>query len=357
MTAVDEGPREETSLLAFLSILLRHRRTLALTSLVGALVLALTSVTEASRFEARTSFIARPGRSASQVPGMLQQLGLAAGSVADPSQTTVFFTEIVRTKPILGPVSRRDYTVRTDSGVVKRSLASFYGFGDKRADVGAALVVQELLRSVSTSISSRTGIVVITVHSIRPELASQIAANILTEVVSQSAVRRRADAAGERGFVEKLLSESLGRLRRSEEELRAFRELNRDYENAPQLRMENDRIARTVNMEQQIYTRLAGAYEQARIEEARDLSPITIVEPPEIPVSPETGTAVRKTLLGMITGLLFGIIIAFVRERMRETQAARTSALAEFRRERSSMAKSLARAVPFGKLLGRGENA
>lgn len=331
-----EGPREETSLLAFLSVLLRHRRTLAITSLLGALILAAMSATEASRYEARASFIARGARGASQAPTLLQQLGLAAGSGIDPSQTTVFYSELVRSRSILRPVARQQYTLTTDSGKVKGTLASFHGLGDRRPEVGASLMVQELLGSVATSVSHRTGIVVLTVQSIYPELASQIAANILAGINDHSVSRRRVDAVAERGFVEGLLAESLGRLRGAEEELGRFREVNRDYENSVQLRIQNDRLARTVGVQQELYTRLAAAYEQARIEEARELTPIMIVEPPETPVSPETGTAVRKTLLGLITGLFLGIILAFLKERMRETRDARTPALAEFRKERAN---------------------
>jgi len=330
-----EGPREETSLLAFLSVLLRHRRTLAITSAIGALILAVTSANEARRYEARASFIARGSRSASQAPTLLQQLGLAAGAGIDASQTTVFYSELARSRSILGPVSKQSYTVVTDSGTVRGTLASFHGLGDRRPEVGASLMMKELLRNVATNVSSRTGIVVVTVQSIEPQLASQIAANILAGISEYSASRRRIDAVAERGFVEGLLAESLGRLRAAEEQLGAFRELNRDYENSVQLRLQNDRLSRTVGMEQEIYTRLAAAYEQARIEAVRELSPITIVEPPETPVTPETGTAVRKTLLGLIAGLFVGIILAFVQERMRETRAAPTPALAEFRRERA----------------------
>ncbi len=350
-----DGSREETSLLAFLSVLLKYRRTLALTSLIGALILAVTSVTEASLYEARASFVTRAARSASQAPGLMQQLGLAAGTGTDPSQTAVFYTELVKSKAILGPVSRAQYVVVTDSGRSGGALASFYGFGDQNPAVGAARVVDELLKNVDASLSSRTGIVIVKVKSIRPELASQIASNILAELNAHTVKRRRGDAIAERAFVEQLLGEALARLRISEEDMGRFREMNRDYENSAQLRMQNDRLARAVSMQQEIYTRMAGAYEQARIEEARDLSPITIVEPPETPVSPETGTAVRKTLLGLITGLLVGIIAAFLTERMRETRAARTPALAELRRQRAEALAGLATAVPFGRLLGRRE--
>ncbi len=331
-----DGSREETSLLAFLSVLLRHRRTIALASLAGALVLAVFSANEASRYEARASFTTRASRASSQVPSALHRMGLDAGSGIDPSQTTVFYSELVKARSILGPVARQQYTVPTDSGPLRGTLASFYGFGERRPEVAAALMLNELNRSVSAAITSRTGTVILTVQSIRPELASQIAANILTELNGYSLKRQIGDASAERAFVQSLLGESLGRLRRAEEEMGNFRELNRDYENSAQLRMQSDRLARAVSMEQQVYIGLAGAYHQARIVEARDLSPLTIVEPPETPVSPQTGTAVRKTLLGLIGGLLVGIVIAFLKERMNETRAAGTSALAEFRRERDN---------------------
>jgi uncharacterized protein involved in exopolysaccharide biosynthesis len=83
-------------------------------------------------------------------------------------------------------------------------------------------------------------------------------------------------------------------------------------------------------MHQQVYAAMQQGYEQARIEEVRDPASLNLVEPPDMPVQPETRAAVRDTLLGFVAGMLVGIIIAFLRQRAAETRAETTSGYLRF---------------------------
>jgi uncharacterized protein involved in exopolysaccharide biosynthesis len=83
-------------------------------------------------------------------------------------------------------------------------------------------------------------------------------------------------------------------------------------------------------MRQQIYTAIAQALEQAKIEEVRDLPTISVIDRPEAALSPERPLAIRRSLLGLIAGLLVGIVLAFVLERAAETREAGTRAYAEY---------------------------
>ena len=104
---------------------------------------------------------------------------------------------------------------------------------------------------------------------------------------------------------------------------------NRDF-SSPVLDMSNARLQRDVTMKQQLYTSLLQSYDRARIDEARNLAAITLIESPERPPKPERSSAAAMPLLGAITGLLIAIVLAFVRERMAETHAAPTPAFANY---------------------------
>ena len=70
-------------------------------------------------------------------------------------------------------------------------------------------------------------------------------------------------------------------------------------------------------MRQQLYTAIAQSYEQAKLEEVRDLPVITTISEPEIPVVPDHRGLLRKGLFGLIGGAAVGLAIAFLMERRR----------------------------------------
>src|SRR5688500_1475243 len=322
-----DGPREETSLLAFLSILLYHRRIIAICALAGLALFGASAMSEASLYLSRASFMVKGTRAPAQIPGGFASLTSGIAAAAEFSQSIVFYSDMVKSKTILAAVARKPYT--TAEGA-RTTLAAMYGIKESDPRIAPGLAAERLLTDVSSSIYSRSGMVGIAAHSTDPAIAQQIAANILAELDAFSATRRRSQTLEERKFTEDLVSESRARLARAEEAHAAFARVNRDYENSPQLRVENDRLAREVSMQQQIYTAITQSYEQAKIEAVRDPSALSVVEPPDLPAQPQTRAALRKTLLGLAAGFFVGVVIAFLRQRAMEVRTVLTPGYMQF---------------------------
>ena len=322
-----DGPREETSLLGFVNVLLRHRRLIALCSLAGAAVLGLAALQTNRTYLSYTTFTVRGSRP--QVSGIAARLGLTAGTSAD-AQTPQFYGDLVTSRAILGPVANKTYTASTPKGQVQGSLAHFLGLEEKNPRVAASRALDKLTSLVATQEIGRTGVITVVARAERPEIAQQILQNVLAEVDAYNLAQRRKRAAAERDFVEKRLTDAAAALATAENQLSNFLQTNRDYSSSPALRLENDRLQRSVRMRQQIYTSMAQSLEQAKIEEVRDLPTISIIDQPEAALSPERPLAIRRSLLGLIAGLLVGIVLAFLRERGAEVRAARTRAYAEY---------------------------
>jgi len=172
---------------------------------------------------------------------------------------------------------------------------------------------------------------VVDIHE--PELAQQIGRQMMVELEKYNTQRRRLAITAERGFIEERVAEARSALTQAENNLERFHELNRQYRESPKLQIERERLDREVEMRQQLYTSLSNAYEKARIEEVRDIPAISIIEPPELPENPDTSYGMRNTLLGAIAGLLVGIVLAFTRERMRETETQASQTYATYRLE------------------------
>jgi uncharacterized protein involved in exopolysaccharide biosynthesis len=322
-----EGPREETSLLGFVNVLLRHRQLIAICCLASAAIFGLTALQSKRMFFSFTSFTVRGSRP--QISGIAARLGLTAG-VSPQTQTPAFYGDLVTSRAILRPVSRKTYTISTPKGAVQGTLASVFGIHEKNPEVAASRALDVLTTRVAISEIGRTGVIRPSARAERPEIAQQILQNMLTELDIYNLSQRRERAAAERAFVERRFSDAGAALALAERQLSNFLLTNRDIGGSPLLRMENDRLERAVRMRQQIYTGMAQSLEQAKVEEVRDLPTISVIDPPEAALSPERPLAIRRSLLGLIAGLLIGIVLAFLRERAAEVREAKTRAYAEF---------------------------
>ncbi len=321
-----EGPREETSLLAFVSILLLHRRVIVLCGLIGTAIVGTITYASAERYISRASFVIRGSRAPVEVPGGAAALRAFASS-AEFSQSVNFYSDLARAKSVALPVAAKPYT--TSSGQ-KRSLAQVYEIEEPDQKRAIALAADRLIKDVSSSIYSRSGVVGLAVKSTDPLVAQQLATNIITELDAYGGRRRQEQAVEERAFIQQLLGDARARLAQGEEDLSAFLRNNREYGESPSLRLAFDRLSRRVFLMQQAYIAMEAGYEQARIEEARDPAALNIVEPPDLPAQPERAAALRGTLLGLVSGLLVGIVIAFVKQRVAESRAESTSGYLRF---------------------------
>jgi uncharacterized protein involved in exopolysaccharide biosynthesis len=268
------------------------------------------SLTSPRYFTTDASFMARGGRGQSQLSELAQQFGLGGGG-ADTEQSPAFYMDLVESRSLLAAVGNRDYSMRTASGVLTGNIIKIYGIRAKNPAIQKARMIDALKGQVEEFVNARTGVITIWVHAQTPEMAVQITRNILDEVNRFNLNRRQTQAGAERNFVEKRLGDAQMELRQAEENLQSFLTENREFRSSPSLQLEFDRLNRTVSMRQELYNTLAKAYEQAKIEEVKDLPVITVVEPPETPIAPDAHGGLLKTLIGIIVGVAIGSLIAF----------------------------------------------
>ena len=304
---------------------------------------------EPRSYSTRVLFTSR-GSQSGLLAGIAAQYGLSiVGS--DPSQSIEFYGDLLSSHELLREVAKKEYQIHSGKGVKQGTLPQLYGIHAGTRDAEIDLAVDVLQGHILTKASRRTGVVTYFVAAPMAELAQQIAQNMVTQLDLYNSETRRSQATAERNFIEARLAESRLALSGAEDQLRAFRDNNREYASSATLSLENDRLQRQVAMRQQLYTALSQAYEQARIAEVRDTPAISIVEPPELPSSPDTAYGMRNTLLGAIAGMLVGIVLAFVRERFYETKASGSRTFADFSDLKQATLGDLARPwQPVGRL-------
>jgi succinoglycan biosynthesis transport protein ExoP len=73
-------------------------------------------------------------------------------------------------------------------------------------------------------------------------------------------------------------------------------------------------LKRNVSIAEEVYLMFKTKYEEARILEAEKVQDVTIVEPAALPSSPVSPNKSFNFMIGILSGLLFGLIMAFITE-------------------------------------------
>jgi len=325
----------DISVISILTILLRYRVLIVSLGLLAGFYAGYMSVTSPHFYTTEAQFMPQGSRGQSQISGLAQQFGITL-SGGDAGQSPAFSLDLLESRTLLAAVGNRNYSMRTDSGTVTGNLIKVYHIEGKTPAIQKAKMVQTLKGALEETSAPRTGVITLKVHATTPEMSLQIARNVLDEVNLFNLNRRQAQAGAERSFVEKRLADAGVELRQAEENLQSFLTENREFRSSPTLQLEYDRLNRTVAMRQQLYNSLAQSYEQAKIEEVRDLPVITIVEPPELPIGQDPHGGIRRTIVGILVGLAIGILLAFARHLVvvhRDAESDEFTEFSELKRE------------------------
>ena len=314
----DEVPYgDEISLLDVASLVLRRRRLILVWTLMGALLALVVALVSPLEYTATASFVPLGGnqRGLSEVFGVAQQLGFTIPQSGGAEQSPAFYQDLLQSREILDGVVRSGFEVVTAAGVTQVDLADKFEIEGETADERNAHTRRYLAEKViSVSVGQVTGIVTVSLRTDEPELSAAIGRRLLDLISDFDRETRRSQASAERGFAEGRLEQLLVELSTAEDSLKAFLVENRQFFNSPQLTFEHDRLRRQVDMRQELVTGMAQAYEQARIEEVRNTSVITVIDQPEPPALPDSRYKLLKLLLGLTVGLMAGLGVAVIRE-------------------------------------------
>lgn len=356
---VAREPEDGLSLLGLANLLLRHRGLIGSLALLGLVLLPAITLLSPRTYTSGSVFMPQTRSSASSLSGLAAQLGFTLPST-ESGQNPTFYADLLESNSILGSVVDSRFEYQTPEGPVQGTLVDIYRTRGKNPALRRDAAIRRLRGDVEATTAQKTGVVELEVTAEHPDLARQINQRLIDLVNEFNLRTRQSQAANEREFTERRLGEVRQELRAIEDRLQSFLQRNRDYTNSPALTFQVERLQREVAMRQEVFTTLAQAYEQAKIEEVRDTPVITVVQTPELPVRPDSRWLVVKALLGLLVGLMIAAGIAVWRsytvnsERMGSGEAAefaslRRQAMGDLTRPWRSMARALGLARSTGR--------
>ena len=311
------------SLLGMLAVLVSERRLImacTAAGIIGGVALALVRPkTYTSTFSFLPQSTQDPSRTA--LAGLAGQLGIPAGALPGAAQSSQLYADILVTRAVLAPIAADSFAAGPDS-MTKAPLAELLHVdGDK-----PPVVLENTLHALRTdvigsNVTVRTSMVTVQVRTESPYLSLQIGERLLEGLSHFNLVTRQSQAREERRFTEGRLEATRASLRAAEDALQQFLQTNRQFQEAPALAIQKDRLQRAVALQQQVATSLAQQYEENRIREVRDTPVMTIIETPALAARPDPRLWSLILLMGIVAGFCVGVLIVIVRDVWRRERA------------------------------------
>jgi uncharacterized protein involved in exopolysaccharide biosynthesis len=312
-TALSTRDPDQISPLRVAAAVLRHRGLVGKTVLLCLLAGAAAAFLPAREFVATSSFMPQARKTSSSLSGIAAEFGLTVPGL-DGRESPLFYVDLLESRAILESLADTVYTVETDTGRVSGTLVQLLRSKGKTEGLRRDATIKTLRKKITAAAEEKTGVINLEVTARYPDLALAMNQHLLDLLNRFNLESRQSQAAAERKFTERRLEEVKLDFREVEDRLQLFLQRNRDYRNSPELLFQFERLNREVSTQNQLYTSLAQAYEQAKIEEVRDTPVITIVEPPELPVRPLPRGLLKLGLFSLIIGLLMGVALAVGKE-------------------------------------------
>lgn len=306
-------------MIKYINIVLRHR--ILFFGVVALFVLFAWAnvLSHPVKYRASSTISPETGASAqpSQIAGIAAQFGVNLG-VPSTGASLQYFAQLLTSHRILAQAALSEYTVVSGGDTLSGNLIELYDIEGETPNQRLRSVVERLKNeSVSINANLEASLITLSVQTVWPELSIAINRRLIQLLQEFNIQERQSQAEAEKRFVQERLAEARDELAEAEADLQAFLEGNRSVE-SPDLRIQLERVQRRVRMREQVYTTLAQAYEQARIEQVRSTPVINVIDPAGNFVERQGRGLIRNSLLAVLFGSTIGIGLAGLAEHLRK---------------------------------------
>ncbi len=299
----------------YATVVWRHRRLLAALVVVGCVLTLLATFLVRTTYRASSSFVAASALAGKSdvaglgaLEGVAGRFGVRLGGGDDLGE---LFPRILRSRTLLDEVLARPLPLR-DGGV-----DSLIAWLDPSGSTPAARrdgALRKLQGRMSAGVDARTGVVTVAVTLTDPVLAAAVANACVAELDAFAGSARRAHSSRQGDFISGRLDEVSTELAAAETTLKEFRERNRRIADSPQLLLQEGRLAREVEVAQRVFMELKAQHEIVKIEEARDVPLVIVLDEAVPPVRKHAPRRLRLLVSAAVVFLLIGLVAVVVKD-------------------------------------------
>lgn len=321
--------------------LVKAKRRLVVYVLIGAAAALVIALSMPNQYTSTATFIAQ-GSGTVGLPVALQSAAASLGLDKGNDYSPKFYADLLSSRPVLTSAILHQYRLPGDSSA-PRTYLQIARFDDASPAVALEKGIKHLGQRLSASADVRTNMITVSVRTRYPSLSRDLLNQLLAALDSLNVGFRQFQSRESRQFYETRVQQSRSELDSAEGAVRRFLQQNR-VSTSPALQFELQRLQREGDIKRGVYQIVVQQYEQARLQEARNVPTLTVLAEPFVPV--KKSYPPRRLIL--VLGVVVSIILLW-------TQLTVGEALRRFRRDNPEQWEILSQQIPaIRHLVGRG---
>ncbi len=253
------------------------------------------------------------GSSTSQLQGLAAQFGVAVPGGGGENAQWVY-PEIVKSRTLAKSVLKRKFD--TNEYGPQKSLLQILTYGDEEPTVSIDTLeihgANALIGMIE--IESQGSFYNLSVSTFEPQFAADLCAVLIEELDRHQREYKTEKVKETRLFIEGRIIDIQKELESAEENLKVFRDRNRQIGQSPALLLEQQRLSRETAVLTGVFTTLKQQLEMTKIEEVKESTLIQVLDPPIAPFHRDSPNRKLSVLLSLILGFGFAVVVAFVKE-------------------------------------------
>ena len=163
---------------------------------------------------------------------------------------------------------------------------------------------------ISVSKARLTSIITLEVGAFEPDLSATLATAIITESDKLQRQFKTHQVTEKRSFIEGRIKDGKAELEGAQEELKEFRERNRQVQYSPGLMLEEERFTTETEVQKGIFITLKQQYELAKIEEVEEGTTVQVLDEPVAPYKKSSPKILLSLFLALFIGLGLAIFVS-----------------------------------------------
>ncbi len=251
--------------------------------------------------------------SISNIQGLASQFGFALPMQSGSSISFAdIYPEIVKSRKLTRILLDRKFNTRkygqnqTLLAILERQKR-LEKYGSDERFKRASKILQD---NINVSKARLTSIITLEVGAFEPDLSAALATVIISESDKLQRQFKTHQVAEKRSFIEGRIKDGKTELEAAQEDLKEFRERNRQVQYSPALMLEEERLATETEAKKGIFITLKEQYELAKIEEVEEGATVQVLDEPIAPYKKSSPKVLLSLFLALFIGLGSAILFA-----------------------------------------------
>lgn len=258
-------------------------------------------------------FIPASNYSGSSLARLANRFGISTGGQSQLEiSSSALFPEIVNSRTFAERLLQKKFTVQKFGEELSLLAILTYGLG--KPSVGLDTLILRASKAIPAMVSFQEDapFLTLTTKTTDAQFSKDLADEVLIELDNLQRYYKSQSTVEKRVFIEQQIAITMTELENLEENLKQFRERNRQIEGSPSLLLKHERLMRNVDIQKGIFLTLKQQLELTKIEEVQKSSLVQVLDYPDLPLKVNNPRKNITYLLGAFAGLFLGLCFAFI---------------------------------------------